>query len=192
MKYYKLKISLDNYEERLNRTILFKETGDLDLLAFTILSIFNTLSYHLYKFKDDKYEYECEISINQAEEMGYPDVGKESWGVTLDMLKIKKHKFQMIYDFGANYQFNIEILDTIELKEIYRLPRVIDGVGYGIVEDGRDLLEDYFDGKPLEYPLLFVKRGKLTELDFNTFDKDELNKKLLREIAKIRGAYYLY
>ena len=77
MKYYKLKISLDNYEERLNRTILFKETGDLDLLAFTILSIFNTLSYHLYKFKDDKYEYECEISINQAEEMGYPDVGKE-------------------------------------------------------------------------------------------------------------------
>ena len=38
----------------------------------------------------------------------------------------------------------------------------------------------------------FVKRGKLTELDFNTFDKDELNKKLLREIPKIRGAYYLY
>ena len=33
MKYYKLKISLNNYEDRLNRIILFKHDNDLDELT---------------------------------------------------------------------------------------------------------------------------------------------------------------
>lgn len=91
MKYYKLKISLNNYEDRLNRTILFKHDNDLDELAFTILSIFNTLAYHLYKFEDDVNKYECEISLREAEEMGYPDKGIDTWLVTLDKLDMKNN-----------------------------------------------------------------------------------------------------
>lgn len=192
MKYYKLKISLNNYEDRLNRTILFKHDNDLDELAFTILSIFNTLAYHLYKFEDDVNTYECEISSREAEEMGYPDKGIDTFLVTLDQLDIKNNKFMMTYDFGEDYEFVIEILELIELKEIYRIPRVIDGVGYGIVEDGKFILEDYLDGKPLEYPLLFIKRGRHTIQDFNYFDLEECNKKLKREISKIRNAYSPY
>ena len=192
MKYYKLKISLNNYEDRLNRTILFKHNNDLDELAFTILSIFNTLACHLYKFEDDSKKYECEISLREAEEMGYPDKGINTWLVTLDQLDIKDDKFMMTYDFGENYEFVIEILEQIELKEIYRIPRVVDGVGYGIVEDGKFILEAYLDGKSLEYPLLFIKRGRHTILDFNDFDLEECNKKLKREISRIRNAYYPY
>ena len=192
MKYFKLKILLNNYEDRLNRTILFKYDNELDELAFTVLSIFNTLAYHLYKFEDDANKYECEISLREAEEMGYPDKGIDTCLVTLDKLEMKNNKFMMTYDLGENYEFVIEILEQFELKEIYRIPRVIDGVGYGIVEDGKSILEDYLDGKPLEYPLLFIKRGRHTILDFNTFDLDECNKKLKREIAKIRNAYNIY
>ena len=192
MKYYKLKISLNNYEDRLNRTILFKHDNDLDELAFTILSIFNTLAYHLYKFEDDSKKYECEISLREAEEMGYPYKGMDTWLVTLDQLGIKDNKFMMTYDFGEDYEFVIEVLEQIEMKEIYRIPRIIDGVGYGIVEDGKFILEDYLDGKPLEYPLLFIKRGRRTMLDFNSFDLEECNKKLKREISKIRNAYFPY
>lgn len=192
MKYYKLKISLNNYEDRLNRTILFKHDNDLDELAFTILSIFNTLAYHLYKFEDDSKKYECEIGLREAEEMCYPDKGIDTWLVTLDQLDIKNNKFMMTYDFGENYEFVIEVIEQIELKEIYRIPRVIDGVGYGIVEDGKFILEDYLDGKSLEYPLLFIKRGRHTMLDFNSFDLVECNKKLKREISKIRNSYFPY
>ncbi len=156
MKYYKLKIFLNNYEDRLNRTILFKYNNDLDELAFTILSIFNTLAYHLYSFKDDVNNYECEISLRESEEMNYPDKDIDTWLVTIDQLKIKNNKFIMKYDFGADYEFVIEVLDVIELKEIFYIPRVIYGRGYGIVEDGKFILEDYLDGKPLEYPLLFI------------------------------------
>lgn len=190
MLYYKLKISLQDYEEKLNRTILFKYDNDLDELAFTVLSIFNTMAYHLYMFKDEKDKFECEISLMAAEENGDSDTGFYTYGVTIDQLELRDNKFIMIYDFGESYTFEIEILGQVELKEIYRIPRVVDGVGYGIVEDGRWLLEDYLDGKPLEYPLTFFKRGRLTELDFNSFDLEECNKKLKREISKIRAAYY--
>ena len=192
MLYYKLKISLKDYEDRLNRTILFKSSNNLDELAFTILSIFNTMAYHLYKFEDDKNTYECEMSLREAEEMGYPDKGIDAWLVTLEDLEMKDNTFIMTYDFGDNYKFVIEILEQIELKEIFRIARVIDGVGYGIVEDGRDILEDYLDGKPLEYPLLFIKSGQHRRIDFNSFDLEECNKKLKREISKIRQGYSIY
>lgn len=191
MQYYKLKISLNEYEDKLNRTILFNYNNDLDDLAYTILSIFNTLASHLYMFKDDKDKYECEISLFNAEEMGYPDVGKSTFYVTLDMLNMKNNKFKMIYDFGDNYEFVIEILELVELDEIFRIPRVIDGKGYGIIEDGKHILEDYLNGKPLEYPLLFIKRGRFTQVDFDSFDLVESNKKIKREFAKIRNAYSL-
>ncbi|MBQ8292575.1 MAG: hypothetical protein IJX78_02060 [Bacilli bacterium] len=192
MKYYKLKIALKDYEDRLNRTILFKYDKDLDELAFSILSIFNTLAYHMYKFEDDINTYECNISLEQAREMGYPNDSIDTWMVTLDNLSMRNNKFMMIYDFGEEYEFVIEILEEVEMKKIYQIPRVIDGVGYGIVEDAKFVLEDYLDGKPLEYPLLFIKRGRFTMIDFNSFDIEECNKKIVREIAKIRNSYYVY
>lgn len=192
MKYYKLKISLDNYEDKLNRTILFNSDNDLDELAFTVLSIFNTLAYHLYMFEDDSETFECEISLMEAERSGYPDKGFDTWQVTLDNLEMKNNKFIMTYDFGENYKFIIEVLDLFELKERYTIPKVLDGVGYGIVEDDKQSLEDYLDGKTLNNNLLLVKRGRCTLLDFNSFDIEECNKKLKRDIAKIRNSYYLY
>ncbi len=66
MQYYKIKISLKNYENRLNRTILFKTTNVIDCLAHTILSIFNTSASHLYMFEDDVNKYECSLSIKEA------------------------------------------------------------------------------------------------------------------------------
>lgn len=147
---------------------------------------------HLYKFEDDKNTYECEMSLREAEEMGYPDKGIDTWLVTLENLEMKDNTFIMTYDYGTNYKFVIEILEQMESKENFRSARVIDGVGYGIVEDGRDILEDYLDGKPLEHPLLFVKGGKRRSVDFNSFDVEECNKKLKRDLSKIRCKYFIY
>lgn len=124
--------------------------------------------------------------------MNYPDKGIDTWLVTIDQLKIKNNKFIMKYDFGADYEFVIEVLDVIELKEIFYIPRVINGRGYGIVEDGKFILEDYLDGKPLEYTLLFIKSGRFMQLDFESFDLEECKKKLKREFSKIRNAYEIY
>ncbi len=192
MKYYKLKISLKNYEDKLNRTIMFRENNDLNELAFTILSIFNTLAYHLYCFNDKINKYECEISLIEAEEMGYPDKGMDCWLVTIDKLHLDNNKFTMTYDFGENYEFVIEVLGEEERNGKYKIPEVIDGTGYGIVEDDRISFEEFLDGKPLEYPLRFIKSGRYMQVDFNEFDLEECNKKLKKEFSKIRNAYNAY
>lgn len=189
MMYYKLKISLKNYENKLNRTILFNYDNDLDELAFTIISIFNTQARHLYKFEDDVNEYECKISLLEANTMNYPEVGFDTTSVTLEQLETKDDKFTMTYDFGENYKFVIEILEFIESNEKYTVSKVIDGIGYGIIEDERDVLERYLDGEFLEKPLLFVKRGKNPITDFNHFDLEKCNTKLKRELSKIRNSY---
>ncbi len=191
MIYYKLKTSLNGYEERLNRTFLFRTDLDLDELAFAILSMFNTDAYHMYEFEDDSNKYECEISLSEAIEMGYPNCGKKTENVTLDKLKIKKDKFIMTYDFGENYEFVIEILGTIEIKGRNRIPIVIDGVGYGILEDNRSLLEAYLDGE-IEFPNKINKRGRYVTIDFDYFSVNECNEKMKREISIIRQGYLFY
>ena len=146
----------------------------------------------MYSFKDDKNVYECEISYQEAKQYNYTDIGLQIYSVTLDQLIMKNNKFLMIYDFGANYEFVIEILEEIELKELYKVPRVIEGVGYGIVEDDKTSLENYLNNKKLKYPLLFIKNKRPTELDFNQFDVEKCNKKLMREFTVIRNAYAYY
>lgn len=192
MKYYKLKISLENYEDKLNRTILFNQNNDLDELAFTILSIFNTRASGFYKFEDDQNKYECEIRINQAEEIGDPNKGIDSYLVTLENLKMKNNKFTMTYDYEQNYKFIIEVLEEVELKENYIIARVIDGIGYGIIEDEKQLPEDFLDGKPINEPLYFFKNKRYKMVDFNSFTLDECNKKLKREIREIRKNYFIF
>lgn len=192
MKCYKLKISLNNYNDKLNRTILFKHNNDLDELAFTILSIFNTAAYHLYMFEDDVNKYECDISLREADFYNVDDKGYDCCLVTLDKLQMKNNKFKMIYDFGENYEFIIEVLELIDVNEKFKISKVIDGTGYGIAEDDKTSFEDFLDGKQIDEPLCFIKSGRFVRLDFNSFDLEECNIKLKREISKIRNAYLVY
>lgn len=192
MLYYKLKISLNDYEDKLNRTILFKKNNDLDSLAFTILSIFNTLAYHLYLFEDDVNTYECELSLKEAELSNDHKVGIDTYLVTINNLKMKENKFKMIYDFGANYEFVIEVLDEVELSEIYHIPYVLDGVGYGIVEDDKESFINFLERKDLEDPVYFIKNGRFANVDFNSCDIDEINNILKRRYGKIRRSYLFY
>ena len=46
------------------------------------------------------------------------------------------------------------------------------------MEDDRIRFEEFLDGKPLEYPLRFIKSGRYMQVDFNEFDLEECNKKL--------------
>ncbi len=191
MEYYKLKISLQDYEDKLNRVILFNAENDLDELAFTILSIFNSLAYHLYLFSDTKHKYECEISYIESERLGYLNKNLSTFAVTIDSLILDNNKFEMIYDFGEDYTFLIEVLEKIESKDYYKISKVIDGVGYGIYEDNKYLLEEYLNGDK-DIQLGLIDKGRFTNRSFDSFNLEECNNKLKRQIAKIRNGYLAY
>lgn len=189
-KYYKLKIYLENYEDRLFRTILFNYNKDLDELAFTILSIFNTASYHLYSFQDDKKIYMCKLGIDNSFD---PTKDTPTEGFIIDDLFIKNNKFIMLYDFGETYVFIIEITDIIEEPKLLHIARVIDGRGYGIAEDQHHELDCFLNGEPCYKQVTFFYKGKFNvEHDFEDFNIEDCNTKLKREIYKIRAAYLFY
>ncbi len=110
--------------------------------------------------------------------------------VLIENLIMKDNKFIMLYDYGARYEFVIEILDTLFLNRQSKIPEVIDGVGYGIVEDDKAGLEDYLDGKFIDHPLLFIKNRRFMEVDFNSFDLVKCNRKQKREYALIQAMYF--
>lgn len=186
MLFYKLKISLVGYEDRLNRIILFKTKDDLDKLAFTCLSSFNTMAYHLYQFNDDKKTYMCKIGM---EENCFDDV-VPSHGVLIGDLDIKDDKFTFLYDFGEDYEFSIEILDQLTINGSVKYPIVIDGTGYGIYEDGKTEFFEYLDGKNKE-KLQFYRLDSFID-DFNSFNLHENNAKLPFEFREIENGYLHY
>lgn len=189
-EYYKLNISLDKQDNKLYRTILFNPNNDLDELAFTVLSIFNTASYHLYSFSDKRNTYMCELGIIDSYE---PDKDKPTENVTIDSLKISNNHFTMEYDFGDQYVFNIRILERVKEPKLFHIARVIDGKGYGIAEDQHYELDKYLNGEECDYPVTFFYKGRFNVThDFNDFQIDKCNKKLYREISKIRGKYLYY
>ncbi len=192
MKFYILKTSLSNYPENLYRKLIFNASNDLDELAFTILSIYNTMAYHMYMFEDDNNTYYNQLSIDDGVYDESTDNMYGSIFVTLDKIQTESNKFKMLYDFGEEYEFDIEILDVIEINKYSKIPIVTEGAGYGILEDDKHNFIRYLEGEHLEHPLYFYKNNNFVELDFNDFNLEECNKKLKREISSIRRAYTCY
>ena len=192
MKFYILKTSLSNYPEKLYRKLIFNASNDLDELAFTIMSIYNTMAYHMYMFEDDNSTYYCQMLIDDGI---YDEKEENMYGsssVTLDKLHAKSKKFKMLYDFGEEYEFDIEILEVIETNKYFKTPIVTEGSGYGILEDDKHNFIRYLEGEHLEHPLYFYKNNNFVELDFNDFNLEECNKKLKKKISIIRRAYTCY
>ena len=54
----------------------------------------------------------------------------------------------MTYDFWENYRFIIEVADIKNTNETYVLEdiKVLEGKGYGIVEDHHYVFDAYYDG----------------------------------------------
>ena len=102
------------------------------------------------------------------------------------------------YDFGDNWRFNIVLEKIFQDENITgrELPRVIEGEGFGIIEDcgGTMGLEDI--KKSFE-----IKRGKdyemysnwlgIEELDLDKFDLEDLNFRL-KKLPRIFKDSYEY
>lgn len=185
--YYIIKIALNEYEDRLYRIIEFNVNNDIDELAFTILSIFNTLSYHLYRFIDDDTTYQCEIGIENAL---IPEEDIPSKYRIISHLNIRTNTFKMVYDYGENYVFNIQIVGLINKDKFTTIPNVIDGRGYGISEDNHYLLEEYLNGNIKGNIPLAKGNTMCANIDFEYFNLEEINKHLRRNLKLIRASYF--
>lgn len=102
------------------------------------------------------------------------------------------------YDYGDNWQISITLEKIIEDKELpgKELPRVLEGEGFGIIEDcgGTSGLEDiaktFQKKKGKQYVEYCDWLGRI-DLDLLTFDIDDMNFRL-KKIPRIYADAYEY
>ncbi len=100
------------------------------------------------------------------------------------------------YDFGDNWQVNIVLEKVIEDKELpgKELPRVLEGEGYGIIEDCggvgglEDIAKAFKNKKGKQYEEYCEWLG-VDNLDLFTFDIDDMNFRL-KKVPRIYANIY--
>lgn len=176
------------------------EVDELNNFIINNLEFYNE---HIEDFKSDDLlkigRYGCIFEddfIAPREDKRYREL-KDAKDVKLKhVLSRTNEKMEFQYDFGDNWRFNV-ILEKIFEDESIRgkdLPKVIEGEGFGIIEDcgGTMGLEDIKEAFKLkkgeEYEMYSNWLGK-TELDLEKCDLDDLNFRLKKLPRIFRDSY---
>lgn len=144
-------------------------------------------------FKDVRYELPIEeMYIGENEKL--IEANSIKTGQVIDK-EDKGRKFMLEYDFGASWGISI-CVEYVERREVSltMLPRVLDGAGYGIIENiggVRDLKEvanilKSGEGQPYKELTQWLDS---TTLDLEKFDQDDINFRLKKLIRMYRNSY---
>lgn len=176
------------------------EVDELDNFIINNLEYYNK---HMDDFKDDDLfkigQYGCvfeDDDIIPRLDKRYREL-KDAKDVKLKwILSREKEKMEFQYDFGDNWRFNIvleKIFDDENIKG-KDLPRVIEGEGFGIIEDcgGTSGLEDIYNAfktkKGEDYEMYRNWLG-IDNLDLEKCDLEDLNFRLKKLPSIFRDSY---
>lgn len=114
------------------------------------------------------------------------------------IIEEENEKMEFQYDFGDNWLFNV-VLEKIFVDENIsgkELPRVIDGEGFGIIEDcggtcGLEDIQEAFKTKKGEDYEMYCNWLGIDELDLSKCDLDDLNFRL-KKLPRIFKDSYEY
>lgn len=168
----------------------FKETSDLR----------NATDKKLIDMLEDKYS---NITVELISEEDFNDMRNE---IILDAAKTKlrdivsneKERLTFRYDFGDGWEIKLELEKIIKDKDLpgKELPRVIDGQGYGIIEDcggvyGLENIERAFKHKEGKEYEEYRNWLGIDDLDLSLFDIEDINFRL-KKIPRIYRDIYEY
>lgn len=151
-----------------------------------------TLSKQIWRFEVDDGENFFPEEMPENEQLS--DAAKHNIRSVLGASLGKQ--FSLEYDFGDGWEVKLTLEDIIEDKELpgRELPRVLDGVGYGIIEDcgGPDGLEQIAkafqkrEGHKYEY---FRDCLGQDDLDLSAFNLEDMNFRLKKVPRIYRDLY---
>lgn len=222
---YQLYLKLEDYKPKIWRRIQIMNNIKFSRLGYIIMTLFEMQASHLYEFEIDILENLKRKNNSLIESFsnfdddfkkmrfGIPDEdniydfnNREGYERLRDATEVYvKHYFcyendEMIfkYDFGDNWIIKVKLEKIFEDKktEGKEFPRVIDGQGYGIIENcgGTGGLEEirkaYSLKKGNEYKNYSEWLG-VKEFDLDIFDIDDMNFRL-KKVPRIYADCYEY
>lgn len=124
---YKFKVKLEEVESE--REIEITSTSTLAKLGYAILAAFGAEGSHLFEI-----EFDGRCFSHNFENENLIDITT----IKLDQVSLSVgEKLNMVYDFGAEWKFNIEVLSVTLMKNGIgtHYPYIVSGNGDGITED---------------------------------------------------------
>jgi len=130
MKCYKIEAKLLGVKTDIKRTFVIRVSATYYKLAYCMLALFNTDARHMFGFKVGNFlvmsrEDEEEFDLMPGERVEYLDR-------RIDRLIGKGLSFVFEYDYGAGWEFELNVIEEFEGDGKAKL---LDGEGYGIIED---------------------------------------------------------
>lgn len=187
------KIEIEELESKIWRKLEITDHRTVADLAYSILSTFKSLSYHLYHITYKNNVYDSWVAIDHD----FSDIPKINATITpLSKLELKENDtLIMDYDFGSTTTFKITYLGSSEFKRGTgrRYPRVIDGAGSGMIDDRtpeelRDIIDE-IDRKKVSDVVVLNIFGLQEIYDYRKFDLIKNNLYIKRTFYKIKYGY---
>lgn len=189
---YKFKVRLCELENVIWREIEITSVSSVAKLGYAVLAAFESTASHLFnmRFAGKRYEIVFEEDDFDNEPAINPIKTK------LSTLKLSVgDKLSMEYDYGAGWEFEIELLSITEMKRGAgtHYPYVTDGKGKGIIEDTSpyELAEmiEKTDKEGTLPQIMDIYSDKEVSWDYRKFDLEYCNVFFKDNVWKIQNAY---
>jgi hypothetical protein len=128
------KVEVEGLENKIWRIIETTDKRTVADLAYTILTTFDSLAYHLYAIYHGYDRYDCMIDPIKLTRYNF----KDAVATKLEKIDFSaNNKMTMEYDFGSTNTFIITLIKTRQLEKYNanHYPYIIDGKGRGILDD---------------------------------------------------------
>lgn len=181
-----LKVKLDELGDQIYRIIKVPYGIILADLSYLILASMNADGSHLFTVEmSERGRFGCDGCDQEF-------IDEYAADVTIPELNIQSGDcFDLNYDLGDNYLFEIEVLDIEDNESVQSIEdvEILDGAGYGIWEDQHALLDLYFDDRQSFFET--IAEYGLTESDFvlEDFDVDTYNEMLIEDFEYLKTVY---
>ena len=191
-KILKFKVYIENLEGKIERIIEINDAKTVADLAYTILTSFDSLAYHLYNIKHNNIIYDCAIDTDYL----FEENTEDATDIKLKKLDFDKEKvMEMIYDYGSPTRFLIRLLETRESKngDGNRYPKIIEGRGQGMLDDisSKELLEIVKDTDKRGYSVHEYTPGYERDFyyDYRDYDLDYDSSSIRARRFEVKYAY---
>ena len=192
---YKFKVRLCELENVMWRDIEITSVSSVAKLGYAVLAAFESTASHLFNIRFDGKRYEIIFDEDDFENEPAIDPIKTK----LSTLKLKVgNKLSMEYDYGAGWEFKIELLSITEMKRGAgtHYPYVTDGKGKGIIEDTSpyelaEMIEKTDKDGSLPQ-IMDMYSGKEVSWNYRNFELEYCNMFFKDNVWKIQNAYEEY
>lgn len=192
---YKFKVRLCELENVMWRDIEITSVSSVAKLGYAVLAAFESTASHLFNIRFDGKRYKIVFEEDDFDDEPAIDPIRTK----LSTLKLSvRDKLSMEYDYGAGWEFEIELLSITEMKRGAgtHYPYVTDGKGKGIIEDTSpyELAEmiEKTDKEGTLPQIMDMYSGKEVSWDYRKFDLEYCNMFFKDNVWKIQNAYEEY